>query len=95
MKKFAEYYLFLLIFLPFLLCVAGCGGSGDSLESYLQKSFTAAEQADWKDALKYAEKALQKDSLNCNALILSALALENTDKPEQALVQAAKAASER
>ncbi len=94
MKKSIGSYLFLLS-LPLLFFLTACGKSDDSLAALLQKSFHAAEQADWKDAQEYAEKALELDSANTEALILNALALENNDKLEQALVQATKAALDR
>ena len=87
--------LFLAAAVSALWILPGCSGRNESLDTLLQKSFTAAEQANWSKALDYAEKALDKDSANTNALILQALALENTDRTEQALVQAAKAASDR
>lgn len=74
-----------------LFCSAGCGSPKEENAVLLARALERAKEADWKDALKLTEAAVDQDPSDAAALIFHALALEKTLDQDQALDQAAAA----
>jgi tetratricopeptide (TPR) repeat protein len=72
--------------------IAGCERTSSMTTSQLMdKSFNSAREGYWKKSLKYASAVVDREPSNADALILKAIACENTGKTELAL-QAAREA---
>lgn len=83
----------LLFLLSTLVILQSCSEnlSGKSVDELLSRGCELARNNDWDKALKYAQAADEREPANSGALVLLALAYENTGELEQAL-QAARLA---
>ena len=73
----------LLLFATIFL--SGCFGEKLPLSELMNRGVAAAVNGDWDAALEYAERAIKVSPDDVNALILLALAEENTGDPDAAL----------
>ncbi len=75
----------LLLFLFSIAFLSGCFGEKLSLSELMNRGVSSAVGGDWKAALEYAERAVKVSPDDVNALILLALAKENTGDADGAL----------
>lgn len=75
----------------FLLTACGPEPTADE---WMRRSLTSAKEAKWKRALGQAENALEKAPGDTLANVLYAIALENNDRPEEALNAAVRAGAD-
>ena len=76
-----------------LLILSACRGEKLSIDDLLDRGTAAAQNGDWEKAREYAKRAVKLVPSNVNALVLNALALENTGDPDGALDEVSKAVS--
>jgi len=92
-RRFIVKKILFLAVLASALFSAGCFGEKMTLEQLLDNGVKAALNGDWEKARNFSGRAVKLAPNNGNALILSALALENTGDSEGALGAASKAVS--
>lgn len=86
-KKILPFLLFLLV----TVFLSGCFGEKLTLSELMTQGVAAAVNGDWNVALEYAERAIKVAPDDVNALILLALAEENTGDADAALGTISKA----
>ena len=80
-----------MLFLFVTVFLSGCFGEKLSLSELMTQGVAAAVNGDWNVALEYAERAIKVAPDDVNALILLALAEENTGDADAALGTISKA----
>ena len=86
-KKILPFLLFLFV----TVFLSGCFGEKMTLSELMTQGVAAAVNGDWNVALEYAERAIKVAPDDVNALILLALAEENTGDADAALGTISKA----
>ena len=77
------------VLLPFLF--SACSSNSEPADVLVKKSFDSAMGGDWKTAADLAERAVDQEPSNVNALLLYALALSYTDRLQSAIDESLKA----
>ena len=91
MKSSNTYYTIALLFV-LLVSVSGCGNETVDSNALLKKAVTlASKDGKWEKSLEIAEKAVDADPQNADALVMYALTLEYSDQKEEAKKELRKA----
>jgi tetratricopeptide (TPR) repeat protein len=81
---FRTYFIIVLLFI-LLISISGCGKEAIDSNVMLKKAIAvAAKEGKWDESLEYAEKAVEADPQNADALVMYALALENSNQKDKA-----------
>lgn len=80
-----------MLFLFTTVFLTGCFGEKLSFNELMNKGVSSAVGGEWENARKFAERAVKVSPANVNALILLALAEENTGDADAALGTVSKA----
>ena len=89
MKSFKSVWLPSLVAALVLTVVSGCRKT--AVGECVKNGVAAADRNDWKTALKFAEKGLESEPRNIDALLLKAISAQRCRQPEAAYAAAAKA----
>ncbi len=93
-QKSFQHFLLIISALILLISISGCGKETASSDTLLRQAITlASKDGNWEESLEYAERAVNADSQNINALIMYALALEHSTQINKAKTELRKAIS--
>lgn len=84
---------FILIIIAFVTIYLITGCSDNTVEGCLNKANERASRGDWKNALKYTQKATELAPENVSALVFRAIAAEKAGEHDLAVSSASKAVS--
>lgn len=90
--KFHRTYLTIFLIIILSISVSACGKKIVDSNVLLKKAVTlVSEEGKWNEALGYAERAVEADPQNANALVVYALALEHSNQNNKAKKELRKA----
>ena len=93
MKWMKPLYIFCFAAACAALMLTACGPE-PTADEWMRRSLASAKEAKWSRALDQAENAVEKAPGSTLANVLYAIALENNDRPDEALNVAARAGAD-